>query len=368
MVPVYEATLGGPIVKDRLWFFGAARLLDDTRNNQTFATLINYDLKQKQRRYEGKLTWSLNRDHTLRTSYLRINEETQNDAFTPIMDLDSLYGTRSDPQSLISAHYTGVVSPSFFVEAQYSRRDLEFSGNGSQFTDLVRGTLLIDRSRGPNARYNSPTFCAVCGDPEQRDNQNVLLKATYFASTGRLGSHQIVGGVDAFNDQRFADNFQSGSDYRIFGTRSIVQGREHLPRVRERRVHLPALEPDLRRQRGHELPDQLRVRERRLEGEPPLHVQPRPALRPQRRRGQRGQRGGQGLRGEPALLGRRFDPGGDGAWTLNGGVAKYVAAIANSLADGASQGGRSAQLDYAYLGPAINTDPGAAAPHRGAGR
>ena len=39
----------------------------------------------------------------------------------------------------------------------------------------------------------------------------MLAKATYFASTGSLGSHNMVGGVDVFDDKRFANNHQSGS-------------------------------------------------------------------------------------------------------------------------------------------------------------
>ena len=31
-------------------------------------------------------------------------------------------------------------------------------------------------------------------------------------------------GYDLFNDKRFANNHQSGSDYRILGTSSIIQG------------------------------------------------------------------------------------------------------------------------------------------------
>jgi outer membrane receptor for ferrienterochelin and colicin len=356
IVPVYEGTLGGPLVKDKLWFFGAARFLDDTRSNQTFTTLVNYDLETKQRRYEGKLTYSLTRDHTLRAAYLKIDEETLNDAFTPIMDTDSLYGKRSDPQDLLSVNYTGVLSPQFFVEAQYSRRNLTFSGSGSQFTDLVRGTLLLDRSRGPNARYNAPTFCAVCSDPEQRDNDNVLVKATYFASTDSLGSHQIVGGVDSFNDRRFVNNHQSGSDYRIFGTSAILRDGDIFPVfandgstfVRWNPIFVDSQGSSFRTNSAF-LNDVWRLNDRLT-----LNL----GLRYDRNDGTDSV--GATVVKDAAFSPRfslSLDPQGDGGTTFNLGVAKYVAAIASGLADGASPGGRSAQLDYAYLGPAINTDP-----------
>ena len=76
------------------------------------------------------------------------------------MDLASLYNP-GHPQDLLSLNYTGILSPSFFVEAHYAMRKFTFEGSGSQYTDLIKGTLLLDRSRG-NARYNSPTFCGVC--------------------------------------------------------------------------------------------------------------------------------------------------------------------------------------------------------------
>jgi hypothetical protein len=51
----------------------------------------------------------------------------------------------------------------FFLEGQYSRRQFTFSGSGSEYTDPIRGTLILDQSRA-NARFWSPTFCGVCGD------------------------------------------------------------------------------------------------------------------------------------------------------------------------------------------------------------
>src|SRR5439155_4851952 len=221
MIYTQEATLGGPIVKDRLWFFGAGRMTGKrVTAGTTFATNLNFDDTRNQKRGEGKLTWALKGNHTFKGAYTKISDTENGNFFGNIMDFDSLVN-RATPQDLLSTNYTGIISPKFFVEGQYSRRRFTFIGSGSEFTDLVKGTLLRDRSRG-NARYNSPTFCGVC-DPERRDNQNVTAKATYFASTGSAGSHNVVFGFDLFDDKRLANNHQSGSDYRIFTTSSIIQ-------------------------------------------------------------------------------------------------------------------------------------------------
>ncbi len=143
------------------------------------------------------------------------------------MDLRSLY-TRELPQNLFTVGYSGVLSPSFFLEGRYSLRHFSFIGSGATSTDLIDGTLLIDTARG-NLRYWSPTFCGVC-DPEKRDNEEIFVKGTYVLSTGGSGSHTMLFGYDNFNDKRFANNHQSGSDYRILGTTSIVRGADIYPR------------------------------------------------------------------------------------------------------------------------------------------
>src|SRR5205814_1141592 len=44
-----------------------------------------------------------------------------------------------------------------------------------------------------------------------------LLKASYFLSTKATGSHNLTAGVDDFHQLRKEDNYQSGSDFRLFG-------------------------------------------------------------------------------------------------------------------------------------------------------
>ena len=221
VVPRYEATLGGPFWKDHLWFFGAFRDVD-TNSSQNLATVLTpYTFGDAEKRYEGKLTLSPLANHTLTGSYIKINRDQSNYGFpsVPFMDTASLYN-RQLPQDLLALNYNGVITNNFFVEGQYSHRHFTFENSGSIFTDLIQGTVVRDRLRG--TAYNSPIFCGICG-PEKRDNDDYLTKATYFLSTPSLGSHSIAVGYDNFGGQRLSNNYQSGSNYHLFGTTSIIK-------------------------------------------------------------------------------------------------------------------------------------------------
>lgn len=224
--PVYEATLGGPFWKDHVWFFGSGRLAKVTGSGQTSFTLVPFETLNDEKRYQGKLTVTPFASQTLAVNYLKVDTKQNGNFFGVIMDLDSLVN-RELPQEILTANYNGVVTSNLFVEGLYSRRKFTFVNSGSTFTDVIKGTLMRDRSRG-NARYNSPTFCGVC-DPEKRDNEDFLLKGTYFLSTGSLGSHNIVLGYDHFSGSRKANNYQSGSNYRLFGAAAILQGGDIFP-------------------------------------------------------------------------------------------------------------------------------------------
>ncbi len=226
--PRYEATLGGPFWTDHIWFFGSGRFAKTTGSNQTSYTAIPFATGDDEKRYQGKLTLTPFQNHTISGNYLKV-DRTRTGAFYGIIeDLDSLTD-RGDPQDILTLNYNGVLSSSFFVEGLYSNRHYTFENNGSKFTDLIQGTLMRDRSRG-NARYNSPTFCGVCS-PEERNNRDYLGKATYFLSTEKLGSHNIVVGYDNFSGTRKSNNYQSGSNYRLFTTSAIFQNGDIFPVV-----------------------------------------------------------------------------------------------------------------------------------------
>ncbi len=220
---IYEGTLGGYILKDRLWFFGAGRdtksdaqrslrtvpLGDATRQSLDFTT------STKETRYEAKLTAQITAKHNINASYLDVSSKQAGSVFTTTSyDLNQL-SNRTDPQKLKSAHYNGLLTNNWMLEGQYSAMDWGVAnGSGSQFTDFIRGTIVRNRADG-NARFNSPTFCGVC-DKETRSNNGWNVKTNYFLSSKGWGNQNIIGGIERFSEHRFANNYQSGSNYRLF--------------------------------------------------------------------------------------------------------------------------------------------------------
>src|SRR5258708_9892324 len=76
--PVYEATLGGRIIRDRLWFFLAGRDSKVSSQNSLLRNPTTYTLAEHNQRYEAKLTGQVTPKHTLIASYLNIKDPFTN--------------------------------------------------------------------------------------------------------------------------------------------------------------------------------------------------------------------------------------------------------------------------------------------------
>ncbi len=210
----YEGTLGGRIIRDRVWFFTAGRWEDRSTSQQLRLTDIPYVETREDRRWEAKVTGQLAQKHTLIGSYLQSDNHRDNIiTFGPVVDLRSL-ASLDRPKTLFGANYAGVLTNNLLVEAQFSRMDDDLT-RGAETRDPIQGTLLRDSSSGN--RMWSPSGCgAVCG-VKQHDNKSWLTKASYFLSTPSIGTHSLVGGIEEFHQMRADNNFQSGSDFWIHG-------------------------------------------------------------------------------------------------------------------------------------------------------
>ena len=84
--PTYELTLGGPIVRDRVWFFGGSRI-ERTTTQGTFAqTRIPYTSQNDNTRYEGKLTGTIATGHTLQGTFIDNRTDLVQPAFGGSID------------------------------------------------------------------------------------------------------------------------------------------------------------------------------------------------------------------------------------------------------------------------------------------
>ena len=131
IVPTYEYTFGGPVLRDRIWFFTAGRLQKQEFARQLIQTNIPYTATNKSQRFEVNSTYSLNSSHRLQGTYIRENLDQLNNTFdiSLSMDVRSLED-RQTPQDLMTINYTGALSSNLFVEARGSHRNFTFIGSG----------------------------------------------------------------------------------------------------------------------------------------------------------------------------------------------------------------------------------------------
>ncbi|HEX2254222.1 MAG TPA: TonB-dependent receptor [Thermoanaerobaculia bacterium] len=350
---IYEATLGGYLWKDHVWFFGAGRDRELTSSQSTFVTNIPFEQANEETRLEGKLTVSPTANHTLIGSYLEIDQVTTNSGFGQFLDLDSL-SDREDPQEIKSGNYTGILTPNFFVEAQYSERDWGVANGSGGVPDLIEGTLW--RSRTEAWRFHAPTFCGSCED-EIRNNENLLGKVSYFLSTEDLGSHDLVFGYDTFEDIRFAINHQTGSDFTTYASGVLfdADGTPY-PQVGSNAwirwfivLNQDLATPTSFKTNSYYLNDRWQLNDRWS-----FNL----GLRYDENEGANS--AGRLVADDAKLsprLGASWDVNGDGDLVVNASYGTYVAAINNAVGDTTSNGGAIGSFIWTYGGPPINTDP-----------
>lgn len=347
---VYEATFGGRIIRDRLWFFLAGRDFETFQTEQTRSpTNFSYDAGNEETRYEGKLTAAITPNHRIIGSYFEVEDDIiGSNQFGAALDLDYVDDEASVPQESYSVNYNGFITPEFAIEAQYAERERFFEGFGGEDPSLTGGTW-ID-STNPVGRYNAPVFCGVCG-PEERSNDNFLVKASYFLSTD-WGTHDIAAGFDTYSDIRLSNNFQSASNFSVFNTNAIVGEDDVYPVFNSNIpfdtliVHWPILGPSKGTDfetNSYYINDRWRLNENwtfnlglRYDENDGVDAEGKPVVDDS---------------AWSPRLGATYDPKGDGEWLFSAYYGQYVSAIANTVADSSSAAGTPAILVFPYSGP-----------------
>jgi hypothetical protein len=210
---IYSGTLGGPILRDRLWFFLAGRRENTEESRNLPITNIAYIGGTENPRYEVKLTGSL-ANQSLQVSYLD-NEATQvNNIGLAGRTMDPrAFVTRTLPNTRKAAFYNGIITSNLFAEVKYSEKEFGFRNTGGTSTD-IHDSPFLTRSHSPSRHFNAPFFDS--SDPEDRNNKDITASASYFLSTKVVGTHDFKGGWERYTSTRTGGNSQSSTNY-VFG-------------------------------------------------------------------------------------------------------------------------------------------------------
>jgi outer membrane receptor protein involved in Fe transport len=364
---VYEATLGGFLWKDHIWFFGAGRDFETASTLTLDITNIPFPATDEERRLEGKLTVTPHPSHSVIGSYLEIERTRGGTRFAGELDLRSVNANREDPQEIKSVNYTGILTSSFFIEGQYSERDFIIARGAGGVPDLILGTMI--RTRNQSFRYWAPTFCGACED-QSRNNENLLGKASYFLSTEGGGTHDLSFGYDTFEDSIFSINHQTGSDFTVYGSNIVRGPGNSIPLDNTFGSPFPifntadtanapwvewfaVFNEDLARPSSFNT-NSFYVNDRwQLNDKWSFNL----GVRYDENDGQNS--AGATVATDDKIsprLGATWDMKGDGDWVFNASYGTYVAALASSanIADGSSSGGAIGDFLFLYGGPSIN--------------
>ena len=213
----YSGTLGGYVLKDKLWFFLAARDQESDEVLSLATTGIGYTRSTVEDRQEYKLTGNIQDKHQVQ-GVITEREQTQVRPSFGFSATPDTLRTRTDPNELKVARYSGVLTPSLFAELQYSEKIFTFMNTHGLNASTDPGTQsFIDESPffdffGNFGRhYHAPYFDGK--DPEDRANEQLAASLSFFLDSPTAGTHDLKFGFEDFASNRTGGNSQSPTDW-----------------------------------------------------------------------------------------------------------------------------------------------------------
>ncbi len=350
-VEVYEATLGGFLVKDRLWYFLSGRQFEQSETLVTRLTNISFPNDREEERYEAKLTFGLTPSHSLRIGAFDLTNSIGADPRSGVLEPRAA-GALESPQDSLFGNYTGIFSDSFLVEAQYSERSLAFVYDRPG-SDRIAGSQMIPISGGRSNRYHAPVF----GNGERtRESDHTILKGNYFLATANRGSHDLTFGIDTFSDISLENNVQSDGDFDIWSTDVIIRDQTVFPEFQSGGASWLLYRPVLSASQGTDFEsnavyvnDSWQLND---------HWSFNAGVRYDKNDGVDGDRNPVAKDDNISpRLGASYDVKADGDLVINASAGRYVAKITGgNVGDSAAAGGNPSFFGWQYFGPAINGD------------
>ena len=204
----HEATVGGPIVRNHLWFFTAARSAGVTHSGSLPRTNLQNTQTDVNRRLEGKVSASLTTVHHVEFSYFNNStRQTRRPTLPSTIDPFAL-GDRRLPNWYASAEYHGIVRD-WLVQAHFAERAFRFEDAHRLATSLADSPFLtLTRERD---HYNAPFFDG--NDPESRRSRQFTATAARHVLRRANLRHDFKIGYDFARHSRIGGNSQSVTGY-----------------------------------------------------------------------------------------------------------------------------------------------------------
>ena len=184
-------SLGGPIVKDKLWFFGAYDPTDRTTyygqvtggNNPVVGR--SREVARETSFYAGKLTFAISPNHTLQATTFGDPQTREGHVTKPEVDLINRQSL-DEGTTNYNLHYTGVFSSSFLIEANVGRaqQDTTTTPYDAAATAVPRQ---VDETGGLYWYGGNQRV----GDQKAKRDSYALKLAAY------LGTHELKVGADS---------------------------------------------------------------------------------------------------------------------------------------------------------------------------
>ncbi len=230
----YTLLVGGPILKDRLWFSvstkkdpqsSAAAALYSTQGLTTLDGTPAYQAPTNGQPYtrlstlkfwEGKLTLALGLDHTLEFTANKHENTTTNRALGYEVEPAALYDFASK-NTYWTLGYRGILSSSATLEARYAVKKDSLGGGGRSDAPFPQ-RISAAYSDGHWYAFNNGAFKA--GSPDERDIKTALANLTWFSPQTAIGTWTVDLGFEYLSQERSAPNEQSPT-----GNRMWLEGR-----------------------------------------------------------------------------------------------------------------------------------------------
>jgi hypothetical protein len=188
------ANIGGPILQDKLWWFGTYRQQKNAIAQPSFAFDKTFDTKLWNA--VGKLTYQLNQNNKF-VGYYQWGQKSQPNRLLGCTGCASYTYTQESQTNLqdsgswvYKGEWNGTVSDKLYLEARYG----DF---GYYFPLLTNGT--------DNFLFRDTGLLTVQGSERRwqldRDRKQFNLASTYFLDTTSIGTHTFKAGVELLREK-----------------------------------------------------------------------------------------------------------------------------------------------------------------------